>query len=426
MSRYFLLLIFFPLFIESLQAKSFMADAVVGILKNYYAEKSPKVDLIYYGKKFGYSETLCNEILRRKPHSVVMTVKSGENSWTRNLNISSILLFDSAENFNQNRISWLSNKHFRFKHLVVAPGINKNDMIRGYDGFEIDEVLFLGTLLDGTIFITTSFMYTPIACGVHQTHLTNIFNIKTLQWTKKRFFFVNKYRNIYKCPVRMFVEEHKKKTLGANIVNTYAKMMGSKVIEIFPRHLKQGFNTKYIDLYSSQTSWSIAFRNEKTSSYPYFIDHWVFFIPTGEHYSPLEKAMMPFQPEVWIAIFSTFAAFIIAIQLVKLTSSYNRELVFGSNIRTPTVNFISTFFTGVQLKVPTRNFSRFLLINCIFWCTIIRTCYQSELFKYLQSDMRKPEVQTILEMIQQNFTFLDNGFIMKFINETADSHGLQR
>lgn len=50
----------------------------------------------------------------------------------------------------------------------------------------------------------------------------------------------------------------------------------------------------------------------------------------------------------------------------------------------------------------------------------MRACYQSELFKYLQSDKRKPEVKTIVEMIERNFTFYDSGYLI------ADAHSLPK
>lgn len=411
------------------EKRSLIPEAIVGILRIYYAKNSPNVDVIYYGEKFGYSDKLCSEILRRNPEKLAINVKKGgkDKPWMNQLNTSSVLLFDSDSNFKKHNISWLSHKHLRHKHLVIAPEININDVMKMYDGFSIDNVNFLVTQSDKSIDIITSFMYSPFACRSPKFTRINSLNSKTLKWDR-RFFFVNKYRCLYGCHLRMFAEDQIKatNTVGANIVKTFAKLVGSQVSVLTPNHIKTGYNVSHIDLYAQHTSWSLAFKNEKTSSYPYFIDNWVFFIPSGEFYTPLEKVLMPFQPEVWIAIVTTFLFHVVAIQLMKLFPAYFQEFTFGSNIRTPTVNFLSTFLTGVQLKIPTRSFARLMLMNCIVWCLIIRTCYQSELYKFLQKDLRKPEAQTILEMIEQNFTFLDDGYVMKFINETADKHGLQR
>lgn len=37
----------------------------------------------------------------------------------------------------------------------------------------------------------------------------------------------------------------------------------------------------------------------------------------------------------------------------------------------------------------------------------MRTCYQSQLYKYLQADIRKPRIKTIDELFDHDFTFYD-------------------
>ncbi len=48
---------------------------------------------------------------------------------------------------------------------------------------------------------------------------------------------------------------------------------------------------------------------------------------------------------------------------------------------------------------------RFILILVIVWSLIIRTCYQSMLYEFLQTDMRKPAVTTFRDLRERNFTF---------------------
>lgn len=130
-----------------------------------------------------------------------------------------------------------------------------------------------------------------------------------------------------------------------------------------------------------------------------------FLIPPGEPYTLVEKMFMMFDFAVWIGIVITLLSAFIAIQVFNMLALNIQNFIYGRNIRTPTMNLISIFLTGGQCKIPARNFARFLLTLFIFWSLIIRTCYQSELFKYLQADLRKPIVQTIDELIEKNFTF---------------------
>lgn len=61
-------------------------------------------------------------------------------------------------------------------------------------------------------------------------------------------------------------------------------------------------------------------------------------------------------------------------------------------------------FGGGQQVLPNRNFARFLLMNFILFCLIMRTAYQGKQFEFMQQDIRRPDVETIEEMIENNFT----------------------
>lgn len=51
------------------------------------------------------------------------------------------------------------------------------------------------------------------------------------------------------------------------------------------------------------------------------------------------------------------------------------------------------------------------------------SCYQSEFFKYLQADMRKPEAKTIQEHFEKNFSFysFEDDFYRKIIDDLFDN-----
>ena len=153
----------------------------------------------------------------------------------------------------------------------------------------------------------------------------------------------------------------------------------------------------------------------------------VFFIPPGELYTPLEKLFLPFDFEVWIAILVTFLIALGTIQIINRASETVRNFVYGRNINTPTLNVAEIFLCGGQVKVPGRNFARFILMLFIIWSLIIRTCYQSMLFEFLQSDARKPGVKTMKEIYESNLTLiipLDKcNFEQKRLKEFLGEHG---
>lgn len=141
-----------------------------------------------------------------------------------------------------------------------------------------------------------------------------------------------------------------------------------------------------------------------TISVPYNVVPFLSTVPPGELYTPLEKMFLIYDYEVWIGIVVTLLFVLMTVQVISLTSTKIKKFVFGRDVSSPTMCLISTFLNGDQHQLPGRNFARFNLLLFIFWSLIIRTCYQSTLYAYLQSDMRKPAFTTIEELRDNNFT----------------------
>jgi hypothetical protein len=148
-----------------------------------------------------------------------------------------------------------------------------------------------------------------------------------------------------------------------------------------------------------------------------FTDYLTFTVPSGEPYTDLERMFLMFDKSTWICIGVTFTAALLLIQLLNFMSIWVQKFVFGRDIRTPTLNVAAIFLTGSQHRVPGRNFARFMLMMFAIWALIIRTCYQSELYKNLQGDLRKPRIQTVDELNKQNFTLIYENFQKSFSGE---------
>jgi hypothetical protein len=78
-----------------------------------------------------------------------------------------------------------------------------------------------------------------------------------------------------------------------------------------------------------------------------------------------------------------------------------RKIVFGDGI----------------IVLPGRNFARFLLINFILFCFILRTAYQGKLFEFMQRDMRPKSVETVNELIDQKFKIFAHIMDANFYSE---------
>lgn len=397
LNRILLSLVCCSVICESVRSKSLAPFAINSILREYFASE-PEIDVIYFGVKGGASETLAEEILRNNPKTITVQVSKGdkESSWNGRLNISSIAIFDSSQNFKETveEIKWVRNPTKRHKHLVYAPQLSRNDILRNVpDGFLIDHVNFLMHETEKSIELVSSFMFTKRECHSNQLVTINQFMGNTKRWESSDFY-PRKYQNLHGCTLKVKVYPSSKFTDG---LKTVAKSYNFKTrlsdAEDFHDHdliLKQNYNNVNTKRF--------------ITSVPHNIDRVTFAIPQGELYTPLEKMFLMFDFEVWVAITIFLSIGLATIQVINCMSVEIRNFVFGRKIQTPTLNMVSIFLNGGQLKVPGRNFARFIFILFIIWSLIIRTCYQSILFNLFQADPRKPQVQSIDELVERGFT----------------------
>ena len=138
---------------------------------------------------------------------------------------------------------------------------------------------------------------------------------------------------------------------------------------------------------------------------PIFTSSAVFLVPPGRQYLSWEKLTMPFDQLTWTWLGIVFVTAFLVILLIKLSRSKSiYDFVVASEVTTPTLNVFATFMGSAQLKVPLRNVSRFLFMSFILFCLIMRTAYQGKYFEFLTSDMRKKPIQTVEELIANNFS----------------------
>ena len=128
-------------------------------------------------------------------------------------------------------------------------------------------------------------------------------------------------------------------------------------------------------------------------------------IPAGAPLSALEKLKIPFENIIWYYLLIVLLIGITVIKVVSKLSNNIQVLIFGSGIRNPLLNFINIIFGGSMHILPKSNFSRYLMMNFVLFCLVQRTLYQGSLFKFLQSDVRGKEIESLDEMVDKKFTF---------------------
>lgn len=394
-------IVIFVALLTQISCSNLVSSAIDGVLREFFAVNSPKIDVVYASdNKNSDSENLIGNILKNKDDTLTFKLTKHKNfNLTLKLNTSSIVVFDSVESFRKicNLIEWQTNPIKRHQHLVHIQDASLSDLERIQDGFSIDTVNFLMSGMletfsekEKSIELVSSFMFTPQACRKNQYKTINKFDISLRKWESSNFY-PNKYRNFHQCQIKAECYLH-------DTMEIFSKLVNATLI-LNPENQTVDFNVLHKRLNYMAT-------NDTAVGYTFMFSTIAFLIPPGELYTALEKMFLPFEIEVWFAIIATVSIGLAVIQVINFCDEKVQHFVFGRNVTNPTMNMIDIFLNGSQVQTAGRNFARFIFTMFVFWCLIIRTCYQSKMFELLQVDPRKLELQTINELFEQNFSFI--------------------
>ncbi|KAG5672996.1 hypothetical protein PVAND_003077 [Polypedilum vanderplanki] len=131
-----------------------------------------------------------------------------------------------------------------------------------------------------------------------------------------------------------------------------------------------------------------------------------YLVTSNDLYNNYEKLLFPFDLTTWVLLVITFGLTFLTIFVLHRCPKWIRITFFGTGIKKPGYNALGIFFGISQLRLPHENFCRVILILFIWFCLIFRTCYQSKMFEFLTSDMRRPLPQTIDDLRIMNYTIV--------------------
>jgi len=270
---------------------------------------------------------------------------------------------------------------------------------------------------EDTIDIVAAERFSPTQCNELSLNVTNQYSKKRSEWNEA-IQPLTKANNFHGCMFKIPIIEtqnYEGVDITFNNEADEVKITGP-MFEIFKRAAEH-FNFKInatgyrqdsldiIDMGSGDTFTFATTIANVTHKIAIIRLELLFAIPLGEPYSEWEILGLAFDISTWILIGVTFLTAMAAVFVLNWTTQAVRDFVYGRKVTTPTLNIFIAFYGLSQDPLPTRNFARFILTLWIIWCLIIRTCYQGKLFEYLQGDQRKPEIQSIEEMLQKNLTF---------------------
>lgn len=139
----------------------------------------------------------------------------------------------------------------------------------------------------------------------------------------------------------------------------------------------------------------------------YYRFAYFFVVSPGSKLSNFEKLLQPFEGAVWILLVITVLIGVFIILSLQFNCFRKLKFFFyGSKVHNSgnhLLNMLIVIFGGTQPKVPQYNFARFLLMMFILLCLVMRSAYQSSLYKFLQSDKRHKNVDSIDDMVEQEY-----------------------
>jgi hypothetical protein len=247
----------------------------------------------------------------------------------------------------------------------------------------------------------------------------SIFDIKTRQWSVKRFIPENKSFN--KCPLKVGIEP-----ISNRYLNHHFDEKGKLVVGGVYRSLLDVFAQKYniridfqlgCDVYNYDMCLSGESTELKGTNYiqttPIVIDHVTFMITKGEQYTPFEKLLLPFDLETWIYVIVAFIGGYSSVFIIQRFSKAVQNLFFGEKNNEPSLALTRTFFGDGLTQEPVKNFPRILFMTFTIYCLIMRTAYQGKMFDFLHSNTEKWTPQTMFDLIKYQVTVFKNWDNMK-------------
>lgn len=199
-----------PFEAQVLASETVLAQAFSPELLESMSTDVQKLDLVCFGNTIDSNSA--SAVIKRASKHFSMKIVSTRVKNSLQLNGSSILLFESADQFRAAApgIKWLSNPAVRFKHVFHAPNLSAIDVIESIkDGFSIDQVAFLMNETKNSIDLVSAFMFTSHTCRKLQLKTINKFNATTSTWNINEFF-PKKYKNMHNCTLSLRAVYHSK------------------------------------------------------------------------------------------------------------------------------------------------------------------------------------------------------------------------
>ncbi|CAO1310415.1 unnamed protein product [Diamesa serratosioi] len=293
--------------------------------------------------------------------------------------------------------------------------------------------ILMRTPLNNILDMFTYYPFTPTYCGKVYPVLINQFI--NSQFQNAGNYFVDTVKNFHQCTlsvatfniIPLMMVEITEQTFKLTGIDGY-------VLQAIAKQLNFTIELVYV---TDDVKWGIVYSNGSSTgaiqkvlegpanftigkysmshvrnkyldpSAVYFSSPLIMIIPPGRPLSPFENLMKPFTQLMWLILICILliAFSVIAILKWKFNETI-RHFVLGANNKHPFLNVLSVLLGVCLQRTPNRNFARTLLCVFMLFCLVIRSSYQGALFEILKTDNRDKMMDSIDELIAEDFDFL--------------------
>ncbi|KAG5671331.1 hypothetical protein PVAND_001534 [Polypedilum vanderplanki] len=460
-------------FSESVQPVS---KPISNVIHEFYIAQNIKFDFIIYGEKSNHINDVIDEITKELEIPIKLIQIENLTNWSK-ISDSAVIFIRSAENLKklhknsvEQSLTIITETSRKLKFLVYVEEIltfqnletvvKEHNIVFALFNSDIRFFEFFITADESNVNLSANLIYSENHCKEFAPKLLKSFNINSQKWNQNLQNF-DHFSNFYGCMINfafIYSEEFYIEDIGQHklteemlekiqLLHKYGNpKFGGSLHEIVETLAKiYNFSSHYtsVKLVPEQNDYIMLHTNNyevpKHNFYllspsiinsdldmhytlPFTDVEYYYLISYNDFYNNYEKLLFPFDATTWLLLLLTFSLTFITILVLRFASQYIRTIIYGKDVKTPGFNALSIFFGISQIKLPTELFCRIILILFIWFCLIFRTCWQSKMFEFMTTDMRKPLPTSIEDLKEMNYTIVLRKFFvtkqfLQFYNE---------
>ncbi|KAG5669524.1 hypothetical protein PVAND_017411 [Polypedilum vanderplanki] len=423
---------------ESLDRTKLSAKAICDVIRQFYIANNIRFDFIIYGRATNYIKDVINEVAIEISEDIPVNITHIKNikNWNHELYQSAIILTETMENVyafhhyfassGKKYISWIPKK---FKFLFYIEGIQSNYIksykIKIHDNFQFDIMNseFILIQREDCIDLYVNLFYSKNVCAEYSYESLNYYIFKTQKW-KRQLKNFDHSRDFFGCllsfhafhgysaqwytkNLKEYFDNSENFTKEIATIDLEIEGLTHEIIQLSAKKFNflihytiEEPNSRQISgqnnfkMYFFLTKLQSAEIDDNSTRYywsqPYMSIDYYFLVTENDFYTNYEKLFMPFDETTWILLSITILLTFIITFGSHYCPQWIRIIIFGLGIKDSAYRALGMMFGISQIKLPQKTVNRFALALFIWFWLIFRTCYQSMLFNFMTSDMRKP------------------------------------